>query len=74
MVWLVSAILGLSLLNLAFLGVLFRALVVTNIKIEDDLVYKKQINDKLNVINDITEVNKKQSIIIELLNKIVTLL
>lgn len=54
MVWLVSAILGLSLLNLAFLGVLFRALVVTNIKIEDDLVYKKQINDKLNVINDIT--------------------
>jgi hypothetical protein len=74
MIWLVSVCIFLSLLNLILLGIVFKAIIVTNEKIEEDLVYKKQILDKLENVNVMGGIFSQQSIIIETLQKIVTLL
>lgn len=74
MIWLISAILISSLLNLLFSFIIFRAIVVTNEKIEEDVVYKKKLLDKVENVDDIPEVKKQQGIIIETLKRIVELL
>lgn len=61
-------------MNLLFSFIIFRAIVVTNEKIEEDVVYKKKLLDKVENVDDIPEVKKQQGIIIETLKRIVELL
>lgn len=72
---LLTIILIISLLNLAGLALLFRSLIVTNVKIEEEVKYKKEIKNKL---IEIIEMGEKQerltSTSIGVLNKIVELL
>lgn len=72
---LLTFILIISLLNLAGLALVFRSLIVTNVKIEEEVKYKKEIKNKL---IEIIEMGEKQerltSTSIGVLNKIVELL
>lgn len=72
---LLTFILIISLLNLAGLALLFRSLIVTNVKIEEEVKYKEEIKNKL---IEIIEMGEKQerltSTSIGVLNKIVELL
>jgi hypothetical protein len=72
---LLTFILIISLLNLAGLALLFRSLIVTNVKIEEEVIYRKEIKEKL---IEIVEMGEKQerltSTSIGVLNKIVELL
>lgn len=72
---LLTFILIISLLNLAGLALLFRSLIVTNVKIEEEVSYRKEIKEKL---IEIVEMGEKQerltSTSIGVLNKIVELL
>lgn len=72
---LLTFILIISLLNLAGLALLFRSLIVTNVKIEEEVKYKEEIKKKL---IEIVEMGEKQerltSTSIGVLNKIVELL
>lgn len=72
---LLTFILIISLLNLAGLALLFRSLIVTNVKIEEEVKYKEEIKNKL---IEIIEMGGKQerltSTSIGILNKIVELL
>ena len=72
---LLTIILIISLLNLAGLALLFRSLIVTNVKIEEEVKYKEEIKNKL---IEIIEMGEKQerltSTSIGVLNKIVELL
>lgn len=72
---LLTFILIISLLNLAGLALLFRSLIVTNVKIEEEVKYKEEIKKKLIVIVEMGEKQERlTSTSIGVLNKIVELL
>jgi hypothetical protein len=75
MIALISVCVLLCLLNLVGLAILFKSIYVTNVKIEEDIVYKKSIKESLDDIGSSQEVIKShQSIIIDTLKRIVDLL
>jgi len=75
MIWLLSVLVGTSLLNLIGLGVLFRSIYVTNEKLEEQAIYKKSIKTSLEGLDGHSEtIKSQQSIIIETLKRIVDLL
>lgn len=75
MVVLVSVAIALLLLNLVGLIILFRAIVVTNVKIEEEQVYKKEIRESLDGLDEASStIKSQQTIIIDTLKRVVDLL
>lgn len=75
MIILVSVAIALLLLNLVGLIILFRAIVVTNVKIEEEQVYKKEIRESLDGLDEASStIKSQQTIIIDTLKRVVDLL
>lgn len=75
MIWLLSVLIATSLLELVALGVLFRSIYVTNVKLEEQAIYKKSIKTSLEELDGSSEtIKSQQTIIIDTLKRIVDLL